>query len=53
MTANKSDQRETSIRIRLSAEEKRELEDQAWRARKSVSAYVRDVLKLTKLEDRD
>jgi predicted DNA-binding protein len=39
--------REISIRIRLSAEEKKELDNQAWLARKTVSAYVRSALNLT------
>jgi hypothetical protein len=45
----KSDNRETSLRIRLSAQEKHALEDKAWRARKSVSAYVRNELQLNNL----
>lgn len=36
-----------SIRIRLSAEQKKRLEDLAYAARKNVSEYVRDALGLS------
>lgn len=49
---NKPDSREASIRIRLTAEEKKELEEQAWRARKSVSAYIRALIAEARKESR-
>ena len=42
----KQDGREASIRIRLSANEKAKLENLAWRAKTTVSQYIRQTLKL-------